>query len=308
MIETGGGRFDRDDRHAFFLAAGVDSLRTAAPIHPHILVAVNELKTPKALDTLDAMLDGGAKVLLDSGVFNLTMEHKKRVPGMTMDQALTVPPDLMHGFLDLWRRYTEIADRFGDRLWGYVEVDQGGAEHKRRLREQLQDRGLRPIPVFHPMLDGWDYFDELAENYDRLCYANVSQATRTQRKRHVATAWERHRAYPNLWIHLLGFTPNTWLAGTPVDSADSSAWLAGLRWTGGQVIVGGGMRALGDFPRGFRPDGETTESRDAAVAFSAFNCAGLERTWRRMVADRDRFLDQQPYPEPDRRESPCLTK
>ena len=62
----------------------------------------------------------------------------------------------------------------------------------------LEQMGLRPIPVYHPFNDGWDYFDYLAERYDRICFGNVVQADRETRKRLVATAWERHRKYPHL--------------------------------------------------------------------------------------------------------------
>jgi hypothetical protein len=46
------------------------------------------------------------------------------------------------------------------------------------------------------------------------------------------TAWERHRKYPNVWIHLLGMTPNHWLNALPINSGDSSTWLSSVRWSG----------------------------------------------------------------------------
>ena len=57
-----------------------------------------------------------------------------------------------------------------------VEVDQGGRENKIKTRARLEKMGLRPIPVYHPLNDGWDYFDYLAENYDRICMGNVVNA------------------------------------------------------------------------------------------------------------------------------------
>jgi hypothetical protein len=93
-----------------------------------------------------------------------------------------------------------------------------------------EEHGLAPIPVYHPLNDGWDYFDTLAQRYDRICMGNVVQASPSARKRLITTAWERHRKYPHLWIHLLGYTPHQTLNALPMDSCDSSTWLSGVRW------------------------------------------------------------------------------
>ena len=106
--------------------------------------------------------------------------------------------------------------RYGSRLWGYIELDQGGAVHKRRTRTALEQAGLAPIPVYHPFNDGWDYFDELCARYDRICVGNVVQAPRAIRCRIFATVWERQRAYPDVWIHYLGVTPTPTQIAYPV--------------------------------------------------------------------------------------------
>ena len=38
--------------------------------------------------------------------------------------------------------------------------------------------GLAPMPVYHPLNDGWDYYDELAGSHDRVCIGNLVQATK----------------------------------------------------------------------------------------------------------------------------------
>ena len=233
LTKTAGGTFDPTDRHHYFLAANLSSLVYATALQQidHILVAVNEIQAPGDYDLVDRWLDEGKKVLLDSGIFWLTNEHK-RAHGITMDEALALPPEAIDGFDGLLEKYLRLVARWGDRVWGYIELDQGGREQKKKTRAMLEGRyGLRPMPVYHPLNDGWDYFDELAERYDRICFGNVVQAMGPTRKRLISTAWERHRKYPDLWIHLLGYTPNQWLNAMPADNCDSSSWLVGVRWT-----------------------------------------------------------------------------
>ena len=139
-------------------------------------------------------------------------------------------PEEIDHFEWLYDIYVEVCTELGDQLWGYSELDQGGRENKVRTRHQLEGLGLKPIPVYHPLNDGWSYFDDLAQEYDRICYGNLVQANGYIRKRLLATAYERHIAYPDLFIHFLGLTPNELQMSLPFDSADSSAWTAPFRW------------------------------------------------------------------------------
>lgn len=230
------------ERNTFFLActpinAGVllaqeEAAGGAFPEPLYVLLAVNDLNPESAKDVelLERLIASGARVLLDSGVFWLTNRHK-RAHGISMDEALRLHPDEVDGFDWLWDRYTKLGARFGDSLWGMIELDQGGARRKRETRGRLHDLGLKPIPVYHPLVDGWDYFDELAETHDRLCFGNVVQAPTPTRSRLLATAWERTRAYPHLWVHLLGYSLSEYLHAYPVESCDSSSWLTILRWS-----------------------------------------------------------------------------
>lgn len=295
-----GGAFDPAGRPIYFTASDAKSQDIGVGHHTYVLVAVNELNA-SGERLLETWLDNGATVFLDSGIFNLTNDHVRAHPGLSMDDALALPPDAIDGFDQLFSRYVELVKRHGDRLWGYIELDQGGMEHKRRTRARLEDMGLRPVPVYHPFNDGWDYFDELAESYDRLCFGNVVQADRTQRKRLVATAWERHRRYPNLWIHLLGLTPNEWLLGMPIDSADSSAWLSSVRWSGYKETAA--LRALGGLPRDFQyelaseADGDTGSRK--AVMMSTVGCKAMQRNWRNHLSAMAHHLELPMYPPHD---------
>ena len=197
------------------------------------LFAINDFAQPgnsirregKEWQAFLASIESGCPTFLDSGVFWLTNQHKK-THGTTMDEALALAPEEIDNFDWLFDVYVEVVKEVGDQLWGYNELDQGGKENKIRTRARLEGMGLRPIPVYHPLNDGWDYFDELAKEYDRICFGNLVQAPPPVRKRLLATAFERHAEYPDLFIHFLGITPNEIQMALPFDSCDSSAWIA----------------------------------------------------------------------------------
>lgn len=226
---TSGGRFDPDEHLIYFLAGNTAKLLTAP--QPQVLIAVNELESKRDFEDLDRLLDEGRKVFLDSGIFNLAMDHARR-HDVTHDIGLSMPPEEIDGFDELWDRYADVATKYIDRLWGVVELDQGGVEHKPRTRARIEtELGVTPIPVYHPFLDGWDYYDTLASSYDRICFGNLVKARPSERQRLLWTAAERAREYPYLWTHLLGVTPNQNLIATNFrGSADSSSWLTSLIW------------------------------------------------------------------------------
>lgn len=97
----------------------------------------------------------------------------------------------------------------------------------------------------HPFNDGWDYFDELATEYDRMCFGNVVQASQATRVRLLHTMWERRRDYPDLWVHVLGLSANEWCLPCPPDSGDSSSWLNSLRYPAART-ESAALRRLGD--------------------------------------------------------------
>lgn len=285
MLQTGGGTFNAKEEGVYFIASNVDRLVPGAPAHDYLLVAINELKNEKELQHLEGWLSQGKKVFIDSGIFNLTNIHK-RAHNISMDEALSLAPNEIDGFDELFERYVEIVKKYQDSCWGYIELDQGGRENKIKTRAILEGMGLKPIPVYHPLNDGWEYFDYLAENYDRICFWNVVQANRFSRKRLVATAWERHRKYPNLWIHLLGFTPNEWLNALPVNSGDSSAWLSAVRWSGYKEKSM--LASFGDMPRNYQyelgSDREGDTGSRAGTRMAAYGSFINQTNWRNHIA------------------------
>jgi hypothetical protein len=276
-----GGRFDRAEGFAYFLAADIQTLVHVSPAHEWLLIAINEINSDEDMQVIEDWAAAGKRIFIDSGIFWLTMNHARK-HGLSFDEMLNMPPEKLDGFDALFDKYCRIIDRVGDKVWGYIELDQGGRDNKIKTREKLEKLGYNPIPVYHPMNDGWDYFDYLAERYDRICFGNVSQTTGMTRMQIVATAWERHRKYPDLWIHLLGLTPNEWLYALPVNSGDSSAWLNVVRWNGYKPKACG--KSFGGLPKNFQyeigSDGTSEKGHRKARRMGAYGSYMLQRNWR----------------------------
>jgi hypothetical protein len=283
MIRTGGGRFDPTEENVYFIASNTEMLRRAAQVNDHLLIAVNELGSENGREELGIWIEQGSKIFIDSGIFFLTNEHARK-HDVPMDIALNLAPEEIDGFDELFNAYIQIVKTYGEDSWGYIELDQGGRDNKIRTRQRLHDLGLNPIPVYHPLNDGWDYFDYLAERYDRICFGNVVQADIYTRKRLVATAWERHRKYPNLWIHLLGLTPSNLLNAYPINSADSSGWLSSVRWSGLKATVDG--QGFSQIHLNFRyllGDSDSERGRKKANMLAAYDAAIIQRNWRNHI-------------------------
>jgi hypothetical protein len=207
--------------------------------------------------------------------------------GMTMNEALGLAPTDIDGFDQLFDAYVRTVQRYERTLWGYIEIDQGGCANKRKTRARLEAMGLRPIPVYHPLNDGWDYFDELAQQYDRICLGNVVMASSEQRKRLLSTVWERRRKYPHLWIHALGMTPNDVGVAYPMNSFDSSAWLSGVRYGSTEAIQV--QKQFSRIVKGFTYDRDKHPEHDAghikARKLAGYNAIMLGRTLHNIRTD-----------------------
>lgn len=279
MKRTGGGLFDSTAGHIYFFAG---SPAWHPPHMPeHTLMALNDIidNSGERQHFMHRMQTGG-KVFLDSGVFNLANQHAI-AHGMTMDEALGLPPTAVDGFARLRDAYVKVVREHEDALWGYVELDQGGAARKRETRAELEAEGVCPIPVYHPFNDGWDYFDELASEYDRICIGNVVQASTPVRKRLLSTIWERRRAYPHVWLHLLGLTPSELVGSLPFDSCDSSSFVGSMRY--GVTATPFAMASLkrlasGDPSFTYNPAADQAH-RTGASQMAATGTEHLRRAW-----------------------------
>lgn len=237
QVKKTGGRWRPGDPPTYFLAANMNTLEAVRGVSSHKLIAVNEIRSDQSLFDVGQWIGKDkTSVLIDSGVYWLAISHaKKHSIGLT--EAINLPPDQLDNFDWLFDNYVRVTKKYGRRAWGYVEIDQGGRDAKIKTRAKLESLGLAPIPVYHPFGDGWDYFDELAQTYDRICVGNLVQADPATRIRIMATIWQRRRPYPNLWVHMLGLTPNEKALAYPAPSCDSTTWLSGPRWGQHHAIV-----------------------------------------------------------------------
>ena len=290
-----GGRWNPKEWPVYFIAADGGTLRSAAPVADHLLIAMDRLESPGDLKIIEKFFDDGKSVLVDSGVFELSNRHAE-AHGLSMDQALSLAPDKVDGFKDLFERYVTIAKKWADKAWGFIEIDQGGRDNKIKTRAKLEAIGLRPIPVYHPMNDGLDYFDYLAKRYDRICFGNVVLADQATRKRLIATAWERRRRYPHLWIHALGMTPSETTTAFPINSCDSSTWIAGVRWGVHKTLIANGSPSeLGiEFLYVQEQGGWDPRGHEKSRLMSGWDAYVVGRTMRQMANDQRRELGADP--------------
>lgn len=300
---TGGGRFDPNEQPLYFISGGSRDLEAAGQHHDTRLIAVNALTNVTDRAIIEQCFVRRQRVLLDSGIFALCMEYAqaKEIP---LHEAFRLAPEQIDGFDTLQAAYIRVVREFEDRLWGYVELDQGGMENKIRTRRRLESMGLRPIPVYHVLLDPADYLDQLVNEYDRICIGNLVQAPREVRLPILAALWEHKRRHPGVWFHLLGYTPDELLNAYYFESADSSTFLSSMRW--GRMYDRALNRAF-DLRRGFVPgltaEGVATDSpggRTRAQVLAGFIAASQERTWRLSV---NRCTQLGLHPERERQES-----
>jgi hypothetical protein len=278
---TSGGRFCPQDEYRYFLVDG-GSGRRQVQSHGSVLVPMNALGSTASLDRLDRLCDE-ADVMIDSGVFNLAMTYA-RSHGCTMTQALAVPPDELDGFPRLWDTYAEVASRFIDRLWGMVELDQGGADEKRKTRARIEtEMGIVPIPVLHPLLDPIGYFEELtdrASGYDRICCGNIAMDGMDS---HVLL-WldKKMRDVEGVWVHLLGMSPTAILTAYPVgQSSDSSTVYQNYRW-GRPLQAWAGLTPFETLPDGFRYGGADSEHEGDGWEGALLDAAARQDALREM--------------------------
>lgn len=234
LRKTGGGRFDPDAEFIGFqvITAYLLSRGRLETISDAMLIPVNKL-TDDEIQFVEqvARANPGLRFFLDSGVFSLVTAHM-RANDMPFHTAILTPPDEMSGHATLMSRYISTVRRLEPLLWGYVEMDLGGTNQKRRARAELEAEGLRPIPVYHPLTDPPEYFDELASTYDRVCIGNLAKADRATRLRLTAMIWERRQAYPDVWLHALGLGIGDliWAYPDAYSSVDSSTYAAPFRF------------------------------------------------------------------------------
>lgn len=227
-VKQTSGAFDRSSGPIYFASSSLETLLTGR-VH-NGLVAVDACMSDKAEQALVELMGQTDNVLLDSGVFGTCAAHARKT-GTPLYKVFALPPAEVQGFAKLWDRYAYLVATYGDRLWGAIEIDMGGSDVKRETRARIESElGFTPIPVYHPLTDPYDYFDELASSYDRIAVGGVSSGGAKQRYQTVVRIYMRARAYPHLWVHALGVNRHPVLLAASPGSSDASVWIRNLRW------------------------------------------------------------------------------
>jgi hypothetical protein len=265
----------------YFLAAPLSFVETAGPHHPHCLIAVNELMRPDWRVRLDALLESGVQVLIDSGAYSVAAAHTRK-HNLPLEAGFKIPLHELDGFDTLLARFKEVAREYQGKVWGLIEIDLGGEKQKQKTRKAFEESGIYPMPVFHPMSDSLAYLDLLLDTYDRIAVGNLVSASRYARKRILQTLWDRRQGRACQWIHLLGLTPSEILCAYPFESCDSSAWLNTVRWSG--YIEKACLRSVGNLPKNFQYQLGDRASWNLGVQMGAVGAAFQQRNLRRYLS------------------------
>lgn len=298
MIETA-GVWEPEAEHKMFQATQADDFfgPRIKTFHRNMLLAVNEFGSDMILERVGAALDlGNIDLFIDSGIFWLTNQHM-RAHNMTMDVALSIAPDDLDDFDWLWEKYLEVIERYEGKTWGYVELDQGGAANKVITRKRLQDMGLSPIPVWHPLNDGLDYGRMLFDEYDRICLGNVVQAEKPTRLRIMqAASMLKREAKTPTWVHVLGYNGDELLHAFPFESCDASSWKEGIRW--GRIHERSDNATVARMPSSFIPAFAKTQGEDRIRGEGSQHRKSFEMGERSIIFqqrnknNRDRLLQE----------------
>lgn len=233
LKRTGGGAFDPLMQGLHFFATGLQwHLRVSPAGHKSYLVAVNHISEGSNGEReLEELLSiPNVRVFLDSGIFTLCADHARK-HNLQLEEVFGFQPEQIEGYDKLKNRYLDLIVKYQDRLWGFVELDMGGTETKIRVRTELERRGIRPIPVFHPMHDSWQYYEQLITEYDRICVGNIVNASpKTRAMVLTEAAIRKKRTGSNCFIHILGSSANALITSLRFESCDSSSWNSRLRF------------------------------------------------------------------------------
>lgn len=281
--KTGGARFDPEARYKYFLATDVAYTEqiSGAGIITSTLIPNMSLRI-KHMNLVEKWSEIGIDLMVDSGVYSTVQNHIKK-HRLTQTQGFALSPKEIDGFEQMFTDYIQLIKAIEPYVWGYVELDFGGQKNKVITRKRMQDAGVSPIPVYHPFNDDYEYFDELAEQYDRICIGNIVYSTSNERSRILHTLNVRKAKYPNLWIHLLGYTPDALLYQTTIESCDSTAWMSGMRY-GTLASTGGGFN-VGKMSRDYIYNRKDADTRTRQAQWSAYYGAMLEKEWKEVKKD-----------------------
>lgn len=161
----------------------------------------------------------GIRVFLDSGAYSAYTQ------GVTVDIGRYC--DYIHRNADIVE-FPSVLDAIGD------------AEGTWRNQEEMQRRGVRPLPCFHygEPLEVLDYY---MANYDYITIGGMVPISTPQLKIWLDRIWDEHLTLPDgtpkVKVHGFGLTSLPLMFRYPWYSVDSSTW---VQWAAnGMILVPG---------------------------------------------------------------------
>lgn len=237
-----GGRWDIKSSPLFFLV--IPHMGYKLYYHKQWLIPANIIGRHVATEHFEQYTENPTlDILLDSGAFTTASTYARK-SGIPLGEAFKIPPAQLPGYNELLALYTKVVKQRGHLLWGYIELDLGSTADRDALRAQQADDGIVPIPVYHPLTDPYEYFDQLASTHDRVCIGGIVGAEPNAKRIALADiAYRRNRRYPHVWLHALGQEPSPLLTAFEYNSADTSGWASPFMYGTGDANAA--LRATG---------------------------------------------------------------
>ncbi|MBW2123946.1 MAG: hypothetical protein JRH07_19175, partial [Deltaproteobacteria bacterium] len=145
------------------------------------------------------------------------------------------------------------------------------------MRARMEERGLRPIPVYHPE-DPEDYLRALLNDYDEVALGSLSSMTTPELIEYLQPILQRARR-AKVALHGMGCTRNELFKRFPFYTLASSTWATGSQY--GVAYLQRGTSILSKSDRASRRDLR-------ALFLEAFGPEGFQD----FLDGRGRILDQ----------------
>lgn len=166
-------------------------------------------------------------LLVDSGAFSIASAYCKK-HNIPLNQAFLTKYTSLDNYAKHWDKYIKVAQDYKDKYFGIVEIDLGGYQGKQEIRALIEQQGIIPIPVFHALVDPIEYFEQLVNEYDRVCISNIAFASKSDRvKIMLYINYYLYKQNLNTFIHWLGVGIVDSLFYNLLGSCDATTWLNG---------------------------------------------------------------------------------
>lgn len=162
---------------------------------------------------VDAMRADGAKIFLDSGAFS----------AYTLGVTLSVKE-----YCDYIQRNIDIIRVEDGSLMASVLDGIGDPLQTWRNQEEMEARGVRPLPCFHAG-EPFEYLDHYVRNYEYITLGGLVGASTQQLQVWLDRVWDKHlvdgSGRAKIKVHGFGITSRPLMERYPWYSCDSSSWI-----------------------------------------------------------------------------------